>query len=668
MTENIDTRTAELIDLRTRAATAYYTGAENLMTDVEFDTLLAELAELGVPEVPGHGYIPEDAAPEDTDGIVLAKIVHEFPMQSLKKVHTIADIAKFIKTMPAGSGYTIQPKYDGFALDLVYGEDGEFKQAATRGDHKKGEDVTAAAKFLIAAGRIPGKIDVGDFKGNTHVRGEAYVEFSDFIALNDYSKSVGGRTYVAKRNTAPGLIRRADPEMLKFVSFSAYDTNNYETDEIATVKDWGFISPADHYYVKVDTAKAAHEAVEELGVKRFADFQFETDGAVIKLAVNHASREQIGSTSTAPRWAVAYKYPETPVTTTIREVVWNHNRTGKITPVAIFDEVTLTGDAKTTRATLANYGKFKTFGFRPGDPILVIRANGVIPFVVGLDPQGTRSTEEPFVAPAYFPSKEFPTHFSPTGLDLMAHKDAPAPLASVIENAVKVLDLKGIGSSFIEDMIASGKVNHFLDILNLTYDDIVEARGINVSNGKKSKSAEQAVDIIAKSFEQPLWRWIAAIGMKFIATTKSPILETRYHSLDALAQARLAELWSLDRFSGDVHAQTVMDNSKTIQHWADRLRDEHGFEPKPETVAEVKESTGSVDYTGKTVVVTGTFPTMARKDVEAWVKEHGGKIGSSVSKSTDILVYGDKAGSKLAKAESLGTVQMVTAEAFENEA
>lgn len=663
--EDMEAHIEEMVELRNRAATAYYKGETLILTDPEFDALLMELKAAGIDEIPGHGYVPDEDE-EDEDGIALPKVVHEYKMQSLKKVHEFDDINKWVKGMPKGAEFLIQPKYDGFALDIVYNEEGELIQAATRGDHTKGEDVTNAVRTMAKLGRIPETIDANGFEGNTHVRGEAYIDFTDFVSLNELSEANGGRTYASKRNTAPGLIRRGNADYLKFVSFVAYDTNNYEDDEIDSVEAFGFLTPKGHHYVTASTAKEIHDSVNELGIKRFSDFEFETDGAVIKLKADHAEREEIGSTSTAPRWAVAYKYPELPVATTIREVVWNHNRTGKITPVANFDKVKLTGDALTGRATLANYGKFQMFGFRPGDPILVIRANGVIPFIVGLDSERPRSTEEPFEAPAFHPTEDFPTRLSPTGKDLLAHPDAPEPLAAVVENSVKVLELKGIGSSFIEEMIDLGRVTHFLDMLTLTHDEIVELRAIELKDGERSRSADVAVTAIKQAFDQPLWRWIAAIGMKFIATSKSPILETRYKSLDELAEAKLTDLYTLDKFSGDVHAKTVVASSETIKYWADRLRDEHGFEPKPEA-REIVESTGSIDYNGKTVVVTGSFPTMGRKDVEQWVKDHGGKISSGVTSKTDILLYGEKAGTKLAKAQAIGTVQLITGEKFEEE-
>lgn len=660
--DNVSTsRVDELVELRNSAAKAYYEGLDPVMTDPEFDALIAELKELGVDEVPGHGWVPDEG--EDKP----KKIKHEFKMQSLKKVHAINDIQRWVSSLAKGAKFIIQPKYDGLALDIVFNANGDFVQAATRGNHTYGEDVTAAVKAMMSHGRLPDHINANGFTGNTHVRGEVYIAHSDFKALNEQQEKIQGRIYVNPRNTAPGLLRRSDSQLTKYLSFVAYDTNNYEDDEVEFLDGNGFVTPKAHHYTTAETLEEVKKAVDEIGIQRFSEFEFDTDGAVIKLKANHAARESIGSTSTAPRWAVAYKYPETPTETTIRSVEWNHNRTGKLTPVAIFDNAVLSGNANTTRATLANYEKFKVFGFRPGDPILVVRANGVIPFVVGLDPKRPRSEEAPFEAPSFMPTADFPTRLSPTGKDLLAHPDAPAPLSSIIENSVKVLELKGVGSAFIEEMIEAGRVSHFIDMLSINHDEIVELRGIQLKDGERSKSADVAVEAIQTAFQKPLWRWIAAIGMKFIATSKSPILESRYSSLDELAKAQMSELVLLDKFSGDVHAQTIIDSSADIQSWADRLRDEFDFEPKPEKAVEVKAATGSIDFMGKTVVVTGTFPTMARKDVEAKVKEFGGKIGSSVSKSTDILIYGEKAGSKLAKAESLGTVEMVTAEKFEEE-
>lgn len=643
--------TEELVALRTETSQAYYSGdTEPLLSDEEFDALLVELRSRGVEDVPGHGYVPDKT---------LEKVTHEYEMQSLEKVHSSTDIDKWFKKMPAGSQMLIQPKYDGFALNITYDHEGNFIQGATRGNHKVGEDVTRQVQMMIDSGIIPATIDANGHGGNTHVRGEAYISYEDFAKLQELTDG----SYKSIRNTAPGLVRRGNPELLKFVSFVAYDTNNYETDEVESLEAFGFSTPTAHFYKKAKTAKEAHDFVQELGITRFEEFDFDTDGAVIKLEATFDERNDIGTTSNHPRWAIAYKYPEKPQTTVIRDVLWSHKRTGKLTPVAVFDQVVLTGNAKTTRASLANYAKFNTLSLRPGDSILVIRANGVIPFIVGLDPKAERSTENPFQHPEFYPTEEYPTHLTATGKELMVHQDAPLPVASMVENSVKILDLKGVGISFIEEMLESGLAENFLDMLDLSVEDIDKSRG---KSGENTKSAQASVEALQSAFEKPLAQWIGAIGIKGIATSRPPVLEQHYKSLDALSEAKFEEVIALDKFNGSVHAQTLVDNRHLFKEWADRLRAEHNFVPKPNEVKVVKVAEGGIDYTGKTVVVTGTFPTMGRKDVEAWVKEHGGKIGSSVSGKTDILIYGEKAGSKLEKAQSVGTVKLVTAEEFED--
>lgn len=649
-TEYSNQTTEELVALRTETSQSYYSGdREPLLSDEKFDELLVELRSRGVEDVPGHGYVPDST---------LEKVTHEYEMQSLLKVHSFTDIDKWFKKMPAGSTMLIQPKYDGFALNITYNHEGKFVQAATRGNHKVGEDVTGQVQLMINSGMIPATIDPNGHGGDTHVRGEAYISYKDFAKLQELTDNA----YNSIRNTAPGLVRRGNPELLKFVSFVAYDTNNYDIYEVESLEAFGFATPKDHFYKKATTAKEAYDFVQELGISRFEDFDFDTDGAVIKLGTGFDTRNDIGVTSSHPRWAIAYKYPEQPQTTVIREVVWSHKRTGKLTPVAIFDQVVLTGNAKTTRASLANYIKFTTLGLRPGDSILVIRANGVIPFIVGLDHKVDRSTEAPFEAPKFFPTEEYPTHLTATGKEIMVHKDAPLPVSSMIENSVKILDLKGVGIAFIEEMLEAGLVENFLDMLKLTVADIDNARG---KPGENSKSAQNTVEALQSSFEKPLAQWIGAIGIKGIATTRPPVLEQHYKSLDALAEAKFEDVVALDKFNGSVHAKTLVDNAHLFKEWADRLLNEHGFAPQPTEVKVAKVAEGGVDYSGKTVVVTGTFPTMGRKEVEEWVKEHGGKIGSSVSSKTHILIYGEKAGSKLAKAQSVGTVELITAEEFE---
>lgn len=691
----------ELIKRRDEASKAYYEG-EAIISDAEFDVLTKQLDELGVEEEVGHGYVPT----ENT-------IRHQYPLLSLKKVREQDEIANWANNPAIKPPFIIQPKYDGNAIDVVYDENGKFLRAATRGNGVVGENVTHTVQALIDAGRIPATIDNNGYDGNTHVLGEAIIVLKDFNALN---ADQSDREYSNPRNATAGLLRRKKTELAKYISFFAYDSNHYEADEVAWLSANGFTTPQDHFYKKVNTVAEVMEAIAELealkipagaflpssaddaeallGISEDFDveaggvvldsvekeakqvdvepvdvsntFDFEIDGAVIKIAANRQVRESIGNSTSAPRWAVAYKYPNVSVETVIRNVEWNPTRTGRLVPVAVFDEVVLVGNAKTTRATLHNYLQFTNHGLAAGDTIEVTRSNEVIPMVLGKVGDSVEGAVK-FAAPTFYPTAEFPVHFNATGVDVMMHKDAPKNMVATISYSVKALDVKGVGPAIVNDLLKAGKIENFLDLLNITEADIIEARGIEVKDGESSKSSQNIVNALKTVYDQPLARWIAAIGMPFIAHTKSPILETRYSSLDELAQAKEGHLLSLEGFGSEKSA-SVLKNADKIQHWADRLRDEHDFVPKPAEKQEVVASKGDVDYNGKKVVVTGTFPTMSRDDVKAWVVAHGGKVSSAVSSSTDILVAGEKAGSKLTKAQELGTVTIVKAEDFERDA
>ena len=639
--------TDELITLRTQAATAYYgMQTDVIMSDKEFDALLEELDSRGVEQIIGHGYEPTGE-----------KVYHAYPMQSLAKAKTLDQIIKWLDTMPT-THTVIQPKYDGLGLSLIY-KDGNLHQAATRGDHVKGDDMTLAALAMSKASVIPQRINA---QGTTHVRGEIIITYTDFAALNDFIENDGHRKekYSSERNAAAGVLRKNDPETIKYLSFVAYETDAQTDDDINTLSSWGFLTPKDHFYKHLDGTEEMMETLFDLDVQR-KKFDFETDGAVIKIDASTEDREQIGRGSKNPKWALAYKYEDSPSSTIIRDIVWSQRRTGKLTPIAIFDEVTLTGNAKTTKASLANFAKFQRLNLHKNDHILVIRANGVIPFVIGVDPAHPRSEDDAFVAPAEFPENSgLKTKLSATGLELFAHEEAPEPVVAKIENSLNVLDIKGVGPAIIESLSEYSNAKNFLDILVLDENQIAEAMGYD----KPRKASSNVYNALQKSFEAPLWRWIAAIGMRLIAKTKSPILEEAFGSLEALADASLMDLMTLERF-GQTNAQTVYDNQKEIAQWAERLKSEHDFTPTPEKKVEVVSTDANDFVNGKKVVVTGVFPTLSRKDVETWVKNNGGTISSSVSSTTDLVIYGDKAGSKLNKAESLN-IETMTAEEFES--
>lgn len=635
MTANTIDNIDELLALRTEASVAYYEG-NPIISDDEFDVIEARLAQLGVDAQVGHGYVPTKNT-----------ITHQYPLLSLVKVRTIADVDKWASKYSQSAGYVIQPKYDGLALDITYSPEGSFLCAATRGDGVVGEDVTHTVQSMINAGKIPAT--VRPFTDNTHVLGEVYMTTDDLVTLN---ASQSDRIYANPRNAAAGLLRRKSVDLSAYLSFVAYDTNNYDKDEIEVLSVQGFVTPKDHFFTVATTVADVDKAIAELG-KLKEKFNFDTDGVVIKLSATRAKRENIGNSSSAPRWAVAYKFANVIKTTVIRNVVWNVTRTGRLVPVAIFDETLLAG-AKVTQATLHNHAQFVAHDLHEGDTIEVTRSNEVIPFVVGK--VGVSASDAvKFEAPTEHGGH--PVRLNGTGKDLLIAVEAVADINAAIVYSFKALNADGISTSMVGKLLAAGKVENFLDMLNVTREDILAL------DGTGTKSADNFANTIAGLYTQPLWRWIAAMGLRFIANNKSPILESRYSTLDELAQATENDLLNLEGFGGE-KSKSILESSAVIQHWADRLRTEHNFVPAPAKVEAVVASKGNIDFNGKKVVVTGSFTGMKRPEIEAWLKAHGAKVSSSVSSTTDLLVAGDKAGSKLAKAEELG-VQVMSGAEFE---
>ena len=652
-TENFE----DLLKVRDEAAQAYYEGLP-IMSDDEFDIIDAKLAQLGAEGKVGHGYVPTKNT-----------ITHQYPLLSLTKVRAIEEIDKWAAKFEAKDGYVIQPKYDGLALDITYSPEGTFLRGATRGDGVVGEDVSHTVEAMIAKGKIPAT--VAPFSGNTHVLGEVYMTRTDLDRLNGKQEieetaeevlegqkvtTVKRRVYSNPRNAAAGLLRRKSVDLSEYLSFVAYDTNNYEADEVETLHGEGFTTPKDHYFKIAKNVTEIDEAIAELGALK-EEFDFDTDGVVIKLAASRTSREKIGNSNTAPRWARAYKFPNVIKTTTIRNIIWNVTRTGRMVPVAVFDETPLSG-AKVTQATLHNFAQFTAHDLHEGDTIEVTRSNEVIPFVVGKVGVSAADAVK-FEAPASYDG--YPVRLNATGKDLLIDENATADINASIVYSLKALEVDGVSTSLVQALLDNGTIANFLDLLNVTREDILALPG----KEKHEKSADNFVNAMKIVYTQPLWRWIAAMGLRFIANNKSPILESRYNSLDELAKANENDLLNLEGFGAE-KSKSILNSSVKIQEWADRLRAEHSFSPAPAAKAEIVASKGDTDFNGMKVVVTGTFTGMKRPEIEAWLKAHGAKVSSSVSSTTNLLIAGEKAGSKLAKAEELGIKVMSGAE-FEAE-
>lgn len=689
----------ELLILRNNASQAYYGDRRSELSDREFDELDNLIKTMNiVEESVGHGYQPTGK-----------KIKHEHKMLSLDKSYEESEISAWVKKYPLYPNYIVQPKYDGLACIITFNKDGSFKNAATRGKGNVGEDISHTIRAMMSAGLLPDKLDdLEGNEGNIYIIGELYINAESLDGLNEkvvaeeqsridervskIQRSITDNesktqtetrisqieklkerlikesipkevAYDSPRNGAAGIVRRKTTNLAHFMSFVAYDTNHYSNDEIDTLELYGFLTPKEHYYKVARSVKDIMTYIKEIQEKSISDFDFDIDGVVIKLKASREKREKIGNSTTYPRWAIAFKFKNEVKETEILDVIWNPTRTDRIVPVAILKPVYFnSGKAKIARATLYNYQNFKELDMAIGDTIAIEYAGAVIPKIIEVV---SHNGGEKMKAPTFHPTEEYPVSFSPTGIDMVKHPDAPASPALSIEYALKMLEVKGIGPSLIDSLLTAGKIENFLDMLSLETSTILEIDGFS----NKKQIAENTVKALKDSHAQPLWRWLAAMGIPLIASTKSPILESHWGSLDEIAEVKMEDLLALDEF-GEEKSKSLIKHQPMIKEWARRLRTEKGIEPKPEAKKAIKKAKGDIDYTGKKVVITGVFPNMGRKDVQTWIKEHGGVIASSVTSKVDYLIYGEKAGTNLAKAnkliESGSEIILIKAENFEN--
>lgn len=632
--------TEELLRLRDEAAKAYYEGTP-IMEDTAFDSLTIQLDALGVPSEVGHGYTVSGTT----------KVEHAAPMLSLNKVRTEEELLSWAHRSGV-QHFAVMPKYDGLALSIVYGGAGEIEVAATRGDGVLGENVTHTAAAMARAGHLPARLGTPSAPLQGSVRGEVFMTHDDLAALNTLMEGREGRTYVNTRNAAAGILRRDDTELAGFLSFVAYsaeiDALSSESDP--QVMEWlaqqGFLTPLQHYY-RVCTQGELPGAVSELeGLQR--TLEVELDGAVFKVE-RPLDRERLGVGRTAPNWAVAYKYPNVLQDTTLRAVTWNTGRTGRIIPTGTFDPVTLSG-ASVSNATLHNATYLKALDLKLGDTISVTRSNEVIPYVVGRvgeHPEGSAPIEWPVSCPSCAsPVVE-------NGADLVCSQGPGCNQVAGIVHALRCVGVDGVAGALVGALIESGAVTHPLDLFTVQPHQIEQLERFGAT------SAAKAVAALQEGLHAPLWCWIAAVGLPGVGPAIAEQLAERFGSLEGVAEATEEQLLELPNF-GESRVTVVLAGADRFRVWAHRLRTEQGVVPANEESLQGVAS----PLTGRRVVVTGALPTLTRDAAQEYLVMHGATVQSGVSRTTDLVVAGERAGSKMAKARELG-IEVMDGETFE---
>ncbi|MBN2171067.1 MAG: NAD-dependent DNA ligase LigA [Candidatus Krumholzibacteriota bacterium] len=628
----------------------YYEEAHPVITDGEYDALLRELAEL-------EAAFPALRAPDSPTRRVgerrderFPPFRHDTPMLSLGNTYSRDELADFFARAarglaiedPDALGWSVEPKVDGVALSLHYAA-GRLAAAATRGDGVQGDDVTANARgFANLPERLARPLDLV-------VRGEAYLDRARFEDLNAERAVAGEEPYANPRNLAAGSLKLLDAgeaarRGLSFVAHAVLGDalSPSHAGALDALADLGLPVVPDRRLCRGPAAVLAR--VEQLETRRDA-FPFLIDGAVIKLD-DLALRERLGATAKSPRWCIAYKYAAEQAETVVEDILLNVGRTGAVTPVAVLAPVVLSGST-VSRATLHNREEIQRKDIRVGDRVLVEKGGEIIPKVVAVLADRRDGSQKPFVFPEHCPACGAPLRFSEEEVAVRCENPAcPAQLRRRLGHFASrgALDIEGLGGQWIDVLIERGLVGRFADLYDLTAADLLQLERMG------EKSAANLVAAIAASRRRPWRRKLFALGIRHVGAETARILAAAYPDRERLAAAGEEELQELDEV-GPVVARAVTDffASDAARRELDALAERGFFAGGDEASPEAPDW-----LAGRTVVVTGTLAEWSRDAVKEWLQARGARVTGSVSRRTDLVIAGENAGSKLAKARELG--------------
>ena len=644
----------ELREKLNENARLYYTLDASTMSDYEYDRLYRRLQELEAAH-------PEEITPDSPtqrvgDAVLndFAEVRHPVPLESLEDVFDGDEVkgflSKVLETLPRAE-YSVEPKVDGLSVALEY-RDGRFYQGATRGDGRVGEDVTGNLRTVRSIPKnLPEKLP------RLIVRGEVYMARSVFDRINEELELEGKPLLANPRNAAAGSLRQKDPKVcakrqldiavfnLQLVEGRSFATHSETLDYL---REQGF--PVIPHTVLRDPEEI-FEQIQKLGDNRM-DFPYDIDGAVVKLN-NLSDRSILGSTAKCPKWAVAYKYPPEQKESRVADIVVQVGRTGVLTPKAVLEPVRLAGTT-VTNATLHNQDYITEKDIRIGDTVVVQKAGEIIPEIVSVVKEKRPEGTKPYHLPDKCPVCGAAVLRDPDGAAVRCTgAECPAQLLrNMIHFASRdAMDIDGVGPAVLQQLIESGLVSNPADLYDLRAEEL---EGLD-RMGKKS--AQNAVDAIARSKENDLWRLIFALGIRQVGAKAAKILATHFGSMDGLRRATAEELTEID----DVGAVTADYITRWMQ--SDQAADLLARLQKAGVNMECHQELVDRRFAGMTFVLTGALTRFTREEAGEMIELRGGKVSSSVSKKTTYVVAGENAGSKLKKAGELG-VSVLSEEEF----
>ncbi|HUQ71801.1 MAG TPA: NAD-dependent DNA ligase LigA [Planctomycetaceae bacterium] len=656
----------EIEQLRTdirRHDVLYYQHAAPEITDLEYDRLLKQLQELEQqhPEFDAPDSPTKKVGGAPIEGFVTVE--HRVPMLSIENVYTEAELAEFHQRVIRQIGddpveWLAEYKVDGVALSLIY-ENGLLVRAVTRGDGRRGDDVTHNARTMRD---VPLRL-IGDAPEVLEVRGEAYISNSDFAKLRAEHERRGEEPLKNPRNATAGAIKLLDPaesarRRVRVFAHSvgaleghAFRTHSEYLDYVRTLG----LTPTPGVVVRPSFA-AISEALQEL-MQNLHTLDFEVDGIVLKIN-DLRLRQELGTTSKSPRWVVAYKWEKYEAVTRVEDIRVNVGKSGTLTPWALMEPAEIAGTT-VTRSSLHNRDEIERLGIQIGDWIVVEKAGKIIPHVVRVEEHRRDGTQRPFVFPTECPECHTPVEQDEGGVYIRCpNPSCPAQLReSLIYFASRAaLDIEGMGMKLVEQLTAGGFVADFGDLYRLKdrRSELIELER------QGEKSIDNLLAGIEASKDRPAWRLLTALNIRHVGQRTAQQLIDRFGTLDGLAEQTVESLLTAEEV-GDVIAQSVhhffhSDVGRTIL--ADLKAAGLNFGTP---VAESADRAAGV-LDGKTLVITGTMEKFSRDEIQELIRKHGGRAASSVSKKTDYVVAGAAAGSKLAKAQSLGVAVLTEAE------
>jgi DNA ligase (NAD+) len=652
-------RILELRNIIAYHSDRYYNQDDPEITDYEYDMLMQELKKL---EKENPDLVTDDSPTKKVGGSAKREagvlVRHNVPMLSLQDVFSKEEVYDFVNQMREtlnNPEFVVEYKIDGLSMALRY-ENGELVLAETRGDGINfGEDVTANARVIEDV-----KEELIDKPEYLEIRGEVYMNAESFDKVNERQEILGKKTFANPRNCAAGTLRQLDPSVTKERGLSLFIFNIQQVRgmEFAThtegyefLKKQG-IRVIDDYKV-CRTANEVWEAICAIGENR-GNLAYDIDGAVVKIN-SYADRITLGETTKVPRWAIAYKYPPEEKETKLLDIELSVGRTGRITPTAIFEPIRLCGTS-VSRATLHNQDFIDSLDIGIGDTLVVYKSGEIIPKVKEVNVNKREDNWKRFVIPDICPVCGAKTERESGTADIKCTSpNCPAQLERHIINFVgrDAMDIKGFGTVYIEELVRMGYINDVADIYGLAdhREELIEKGVIG-----KEKNTDKLLDAIEQSKKNDADKLLTGLGIPNVGKAAAKTIMRRFGNIDSLKSASIEELTEVDDI-GEISAACIRSYFEDERNISilDRLK---SFGVNMEyNLAPVTESA----LTGKTVVVTGTLPTMGRKEAAEYIERFGGKVSGSVSKKTDYVLAGENAGSKLDKANQLG-ITVITEE------